>query len=84
MDEKGEQTIPVEKYYIHKDYVYGNQNADLMILKLKRPVKFSKTIYPICLDSSKPDPRSDCFVAGWGKTSGSLLFCLFAINIVLY
>lgn len=40
---------------IHKDYINGNENADLMIIKLKRHLKFLKTIYPICLASSKPD-----------------------------
>ncbi|XP_042146612.1 chymotrypsinogen B-like [Ixodes scapularis] len=43
---------------------------DLALLKLKRPVNFTKHVQPICLPPNCEEPPSDAglYVAGWGRT----------------
>jgi hypothetical protein len=70
LGEFGEVQVPVEKYVWHPEYSIQGLIGDVAVIKLKYPVKFSKTIIPICLakPGDKPDPNSLCVVAGWGNT----------------
>lgn len=86
--EKGVQYVTVENITTHKDYfehcfmndtvsnIVPNINVDIAVLKLKKSVKFSDTIHPICLADSKPDKQSVCFFAGWGKGKCSVFFTI--------
>ena len=53
-----------------------NQN-DIIILKLKSPLKFSSKVQPACLPSADWAPENDekmkerCFVSGWGNQAYS-------------
>ncbi|XP_012250657.2 trypsin-1-like [Athalia rosae] len=54
----------------HRNFDTNSYNHDVALLKLRRPVKFSKTIRPICLPQSGSDPAGkQGTVVGWGRTS---------------
>ncbi|KAH8232560.1 hypothetical protein KR032_009585 [Drosophila birchii] len=62
----------VERVDVHPNYVHGQINFDLAIVRLKEQVRHKSHIQPVCLPIT---PRSqelafneDFFVAGWGKT----------------
>lgn len=48
----------------------GNLNVDIALMKLKRPVRFSKYVNLACLpdESEEPEEAQECIVAGWGHT----------------
>ncbi|KAK0161450.1 hypothetical protein PV327_009919 [Microctonus hyperodae] len=53
----------------HRNFDINSYNHDLALLKLKRSVKFSKTVRPICLPQSESDPAGkEGTVVGWGRT----------------
>lgn len=70
--EKGEQSVPVEKFTFNPEYNTKSLIGDVAVIKLYTSVKYSNTIAPICL--SKPgdviDSKSTCVVAGWGNLKG--------------
>ncbi|XP_059482706.1 trypsin-1-like [Neocloeon triangulifer] len=54
----------------HKNFDGTNYNHDIALLKLRRPVTFSKQVRPVCLPSSGTDPPAKSgTVVGWGRTS---------------
>lgn len=51
-----------------KDYIDKVGNTDIAVLKLSEPLKFSKTIAPICVaEKLKREKTQDLVVAGWGR-----------------
>ena len=58
-----------------KPYVPEGPDNDIVILKLKSPLKFNSNVQPACLPSSNWAPENDekqkerCFVSGWGNTA---------------
>ncbi|XP_023287913.1 transmembrane protease serine 9 [Orussus abietinus] len=53
----------------HRNFDMNSYNHDVALLKLRRPVKFSKTIKPVCLPQSEADPAGkEGTVVGWGRT----------------
>ena len=55
-----------------KPYVPEGPDNDIVILKLKSPLKFNSKVQPACLPSDDWEPEYDekmrerCFVSGWG------------------
>ncbi|XP_027713659.1 testisin-like, partial [Vombatus ursinus] len=59
----------VKKIIIHPHF-YGTPPKDIALVKLRSPVRFKKTIQPICIPPSKTvfENGTMCWVTGWGKT----------------
>lgn len=43
----------------HRNFDSNTYNHDIALLKLRKPVTFSKTINPVCLPSSGTDPAGN-------------------------
>lgn len=65
-----ENTMSVEKLYIHPSYEADTNNNDLAILKLNTDIPFGRTKKPICLYSKQIPDGTLCVVTGWGDTRG--------------
>ena len=47
----------------------GGAKNDIALIKLEKPVRFSRFIQPICLPTRPRQFEEECcHVAGWGKT----------------
>lgn len=61
----------ISKIIVHPNYAGDGLSADIALVKLEKPVPFSKTIMPICLPSTldtDPSPVGmKCWVTGWGR-----------------
>ncbi|KAF7263192.1 hypothetical protein GWI33_003515 [Rhynchophorus ferrugineus] len=54
----------------HRNFDTDTYNHDIALLKLRKPVEFTKNIRPICLPTSGKDPAGKMgTVVGWGRTS---------------
>ncbi|KYN35464.1 Transmembrane protease serine 9, partial [Trachymyrmex septentrionalis] len=54
----------------HRNFDMNSYNHDVALLKLRKSVKFSKKIRPICLPQPGTDPAGkEGTVVGWGRTS---------------
>ncbi|XP_072152014.1 trypsin-1 isoform X2 [Bemisia tabaci] len=54
----------------HRHFDINSYNHDIALLKLRRPVLFSKSIKPACLPGTDDDPAGKKgTVVGWGRTS---------------
>ena len=53
----------------HKRVIY----ADIALLKMRYPWRFTDYVKPVCLPSHKYDPEDGaiCAIAGWGSTDGN-------------
>ena len=53
----------------HKRVIY----ADIALLKMRYPWRFTDFVKPVCLPSHKYDPEDGaiCAIAGWGSTDGN-------------
>ncbi|XP_071352972.1 granzyme B-like [Trachinotus anak] len=67
--EKTQQWINVAEYYPHPQFT-GEQDYDIMLLKLKNNATLNKYVKPIGLPkkNGKIPANVNCVVAGWGKT----------------
>ncbi|XP_071256393.1 granzyme A-like [Salvelinus alpinus] len=79
------QLVAVKKHVPHPDYNVAEFRHDVMLIKLKKPVKLTDTVKVIYL----PKPASDvpagtqCFAAGWGDTkeNGDPSDVLLSVNV---
>ncbi|XP_063894014.1 trypsin-1 isoform X2 [Helicoverpa armigera] len=54
----------------HRSFDPDSYNNDIALLKLRKPVNFSRIIKPVCLPPSGIDPSGkEGVVVGWGRTS---------------
>lgn len=54
----------------HRHFDVNSYNHDIALLKLRKPVVFSKTVRPVCLPPEDLDPAGMTgIVVGWGRTS---------------
>lgn len=53
----------------HRNFDMNSYDHDVALLKLRRPVKFTKTVKPICLPLASVEPAGkEGIVVGWGRT----------------
>ena len=65
--ETGDQTYGLQSWKLHDQYDRKTFENDIALLKLDKPAKFTKSIYPICLPPrSKQFTNTRAFVIGWG------------------
>lgn len=81
--EEGAVRMPVDQFIVHPKYDPDLTINDVALLLLKRPVKFSKIILPVCLAKTQettPPVNGICVELGWGNTIGKfLVFCSITI-----
>lgn len=68
----------------HRNFDQNTYNHDIALLRLRKPVTFTKGIQPICLPRESIDPSGKTgTVVGWGRTSegGSLPGILQHVNV---
>lgn len=53
----------------HKSFDADTFNHDIALLKLRKPVEFTKHIRPVCLPKSRDPAGRTGTVVGWGRTS---------------
>ncbi|KAL4721682.1 hypothetical protein ACJJTC_011797, partial [Scirpophaga incertulas] len=54
----------------HRSFDADSYNNDIALLKLRKPVSFSKIIKPVCLPAPSIEPSGkEGIVVGWGRTS---------------
>ncbi|XP_066591878.1 transmembrane protease serine 9-like [Prorops nasuta] len=54
----------------HRNFDMNSYNHDVALLRLRKTVKFSKTIRPVCLPRAGSDPAGkEGTVVGWGRTA---------------
>lgn len=60
----------VEKWTIHPDYNKNNQDLDVAVITLKKPLQFSENVQPVKLPPKdhRLNPGTELSVMGWGKT----------------
>uniref|UniRef100_A0A8C7CN09 Peptidase S1 domain-containing protein n=1 Tax=Oncorhynchus kisutch TaxID=8019 RepID=A0A8C7CN09_ONCKI len=81
------QLVAVKKHVPHPDYNVAELRHDIMLIKLKKPVKLTDTVKVMDL----PKPASDvpagtqCFAAGWGDTkeNGDQSDVLLSVNVTV-
>jgi len=63
----GEETIfNVSEWIKHPDYDASSILNDISLIKLEKPIQFTKTISPICLpNGTYTNIGSVCFLTGW-------------------
>lgn len=62
-----EQTVPVEKIFVHENFNASILQNDIALLKLKEPILFNAYVSPICLTNSDFPTNTSCYVTGWGQ-----------------
>ncbi|XP_037634983.1 granzyme A-like [Sebastes umbrosus] len=68
------QVRKVKRHIPHPCYDSTDYFNDLMLLKLDKPVKITKTVKCLKLGNTVKDPAagSNCLVAGWGRTNNNV------------
>ena len=66
----------IAKVINHPGYKRSTLENDISILKLAKPLTFSKHIQPMCLPAADYVPSSGkkCYASGWGRTKGGNTF----------
>ncbi|XP_047197312.1 granzyme A-like [Hippoglossus stenolepis] len=85
-EDKSRQVRKVKKRFPHPQYVSATKGNDLMLLKLDKPVKGTKTVKYLKLDDAIKDPvaGTSCMVAGWGQTNnGEMSDVLMSGNVTV-
>ncbi|XP_017782137.1 PREDICTED: chymotrypsin-1-like [Nicrophorus vespilloides] len=65
----GGEKYKVSKVIYHENYDSSAIKNDVAVLKLEKPLTFSKTVQPIPLASSSIGANEDCVLSGWGTTT---------------
>lgn len=69
----GPSKFPVEMVKVVQAYKHpkfaGGGRADLMLLKLSQPVKFTSHIRPACLHADGDGDFHHAVISGWGSTA---------------
>ncbi|XP_074854728.1 serine protease 33-like [Carettochelys insculpta] len=64
-------TAPVRQILLHPDHNQGTHVADIALVQLEEPVRYTDDIRPVCLPGPAdtfPDNHT-CWVTGWGTTA---------------
>lgn len=75
VNESSEQTIDVERVYVHSHYRSNKHLNDIALIKLAHEVNVSNgNVTPACLPGYGLNPTfssgDGCYVTGWGETKG--------------
>ncbi|XP_026198934.1 granzyme A-like isoform X1 [Anabas testudineus] len=72
-EKNSRQIRKVKKQFPHPSYDEKKKVNDLMLLKLDKPAKPTKTVGLLKLDKTIQDPKAGtiCVVAGWGTTNNT-------------
>ncbi|KAL1769341.1 kallikrein-5 [Sigmodon hispidus] len=65
--EYSQRQIFVDRTIIHPRYNPDTHDNDVMMVHLKKPVKFSRKILPLPLKKDCSKENSNCQILGWGK-----------------
>ncbi|XP_046686335.1 trypsin-3-like, partial [Homalodisca vitripennis] len=68
--EKGGQLFTADKVLANENYT-GSWDYDIAVVKLNKPIKFSKYVKPIKLGTASLKPTTKVVIAGWGPESKS-------------
>uniref|UniRef100_A0A8C9Q841 Peptidase S1 domain-containing protein n=1 Tax=Spermophilus dauricus TaxID=99837 RepID=A0A8C9Q841_SPEDA len=63
--------MAVSQLIVHPDFdKHHFLGSDITLMQLHVPVNFNSHVLPACLpeSSTKPDPKSSCWISGWGMT----------------
>ncbi|CAL1537755.1 unnamed protein product [Lymnaea stagnalis] len=72
--DSGEELVPVTSVELSRNYAHGRRGNDFAVIKLARSIVFTPTKMAACLPDPNAqvlpqgNPKSQCFVAGWGIT----------------
>ncbi|KFO26167.1 kallikrein-5 [Fukomys damarensis] len=69
--ESGQQMFRGVKSIPHPRYKHPRHSNDLMLIKLNKKIRVSRSVRPINIPSRCPAPGTQCLVSGWGSTSSS-------------
>lgn len=69
VDETPVMMRAVTSIVIHRNFDLNTYNHDIALLKLRRPIKYTKNIRPICLPGIKDPAGRYGTVVGWGRTA---------------
>uniref|UniRef100_A0A452GPP3 Peptidase S1 domain-containing protein n=1 Tax=Gopherus agassizii TaxID=38772 RepID=A0A452GPP3_9SAUR len=60
---------PVHQILIHPDYNRGTRAADIALVQLAEPVRYTDEILPVCLPGPSDSFAENhmCWVTGWGR-----------------
>ncbi|KAH8344604.1 hypothetical protein KR067_001219, partial [Drosophila pandora] len=65
---RGGVVLPVAEIIVHEDYgKYDKYLHDIALLRLERPLIFTRNIQPIALASSETPDDVDIVISGWGR-----------------
>ncbi|KAL2725897.1 transmembrane protease serine 9-like [Vespula maculifrons] len=67
--ESSEQTVEAEKSVVHESYPGGVAPFDIALVKLKTPLKLSKSVSFIKLPKYGSIPKGNVTLSGWGSVS---------------
>ena len=71
------RTLSISKIIIHPDVGIITQSGlrsltvlqDIALIKMRRELRYSDTIAPVCLSPFATIPVGPCYATGWGRTS---------------
>ncbi|KAM4825033.1 kallikrein-6 [Thomomys bottae] len=66
--ESSEEMLPAARMVVHPGYDHHTHDNDLMLLRLARPVKLSRSIQPLQMETNCSAQNPHCLTLGWGKT----------------
>lgn len=65
-----QQTFRVITLHKHSGFSMQNLKHDIAVLQLERNVEMSDKITTVCLPQQDANLNSECYITGWGRTSG--------------
>ncbi|XP_003465448.3 kallikrein-14 [Cavia porcellus] len=70
--EATQQILPVQRQVPHPGYNARTHNNDLMLLRLRQPLRIGRAVRPIPLAQSCASKGTPCLVSGWGTISSPI------------
>lgn len=61
-----ELDVPIERFINHEAYNRETRENDIALIKMTRPVSFTKSIRPACLHQTKSIGKTKAVATGWG------------------
>lgn len=61
---------------VHPNYKPPSMYNDIGLYRLNTPVKFSRFIFPVCLNSETKLNTEQAVAIGWGRTDSGIIYAL--------